>query len=98
MFGTLDTWLLYKLTKGRLHVTDVSNASATGFFDLFNMSWGFVPLLLKIPSQILPKVVDNDYSFGSISEEIFGHPIDIGCVVNHIAFFYINRFLSCSYL
>lgn len=83
MFGTLDTWLLYKLTKGRLHVTDVSNASATGFFDLFNLSWGFVPLLLKIPTHILPKVVDNDYSFGTTSEEIFGQPINIGCLVKY---------------
>lgn len=89
MFGTLDTWLLYKLTKGRLHVTDVSNASGTGFFDLFNRSWGFVPLLLNIPTQILPKVVDNDYSFGTTSEDIFGEPINIGCVVNYVLFFYI---------
>lgn len=84
LFGTLDTWLLYKLTNGRIYLTDVSNASATGFFDLFKVTWGPLPLLLNIPSKILPKVVDCDYQFGMTSPEIFGHPINIGCVVNFL--------------
>lgn len=91
MFGTLDTWLLYKLTKGRIYVTDVSSASATGLFDIFNLSWGFLPLLLKIPYNILPKIVDNDYSFGTTSCEIFGQPLNIGCSVKH-SYIYIYFF------
>lgn len=82
MFGTLDTWLVYKFTNGRLHVTDFSNASATGFFDLFTGSWGFIPMFLQIPSKILPNVVDNDFSYGFTCKEIFGEPLQIGCLVS----------------
>lgn len=86
MFGTVDTWLLYKLTNGRVYVTDVSNASAMGFFDIFSLSWGFMPLLLKIPINILPEVVNNDYSFGTTASEIFGQPLNIGCLVKIVWF------------
>ncbi|KAJ8972248.1 hypothetical protein NQ317_011073 [Molorchus minor] len=75
LFGTLDTWLIYKLTGGKLHVTDISNASATGFFDPFDLDWGIVAKLLKIPLNILPKVVDNDYNFGVTREEFLEFPL-----------------------
>lgn len=80
-FGTIDTWLLYKLTGGRTYVTDVTNASATGLYDPFSLCWSFVPQLFNIPLSILPPVVDNDYDFGLTETSIFGIPIKIGTVM-----------------
>ncbi|XP_060871147.1 putative glycerol kinase 5 isoform X2 [Metopolophium dirhodum] len=61
-FGTLDTWLLYQASNGKLHVTDVSCASATGLFDLFTMSW--MPNLMfqyfGITNTILPSICDSN--------------------------------------
>nr|CAD7439505.1 unnamed protein product [Timema bartmani] len=74
MFGTVDTWLLYRLTAGRLHVTDVSNASATGMYDPFTMDWGSWALqLFNIPSNMLPKVCDTAADFGVVDPGIFGN-------------------------
>lgn len=84
MFGTLDTWLLYKLTGGRTYVTDISSASATGFYDPFVLDWASWPAFtgLSIPFDILPKVVPNDYdSFGHVDKAIFGMEIPIRCSV-----------------
>uniref|UniRef100_A0A8C2DZX3 Glycerol kinase 5 n=1 Tax=Cyprinus carpio TaxID=7962 RepID=A0A8C2DZX3_CYPCA len=62
-FGTIDTWLLYKLTKGLVHATDYSNASATAIFDSYQMCWsGFLCSLLSIPLSILPSVQNTRYS------------------------------------
>lgn len=83
MFGTIDTWLLYKLSGGKTFVTDYTNASATALFDPFLMQWSSLMLnLLKIPQEIMPKIVDNDYDLGSIQEEIFGFPIPIKSIVS----------------
>ncbi|XP_044746405.1 putative glycerol kinase 5 isoform X2 [Coccinella septempunctata] len=80
MFGTLDTWLIYKLTKNKTFVTDISNASATGFFDPFTLGWGSWAInILKIPRNILPPIVDNDYNFGTT--DVFGSPIEISTVL-----------------
>uniref|UniRef100_A0A6Q2ZJY1 Glycerol kinase 5 n=1 Tax=Esox lucius TaxID=8010 RepID=A0A6Q2ZJY1_ESOLU len=58
-FGTIDTWLLYKLTKGLVHATDYSNASATGIFDSYQMCWSeLCCFLLSLPLSILPKARD----------------------------------------
>ncbi|PSN33677.1 hypothetical protein C0J52_18988 [Blattella germanica] len=78
MFGTVDTWLLYKLTGGTLHVTDVSSASATGFFDPFTMQWGYWALkLFNISADMLPEVWDSAADFGCITDDILGAPIPI---------------------
>lgn len=83
LFGTVDTWLLYKLSGGKIHVTDVSNASGTGLFDPYANQWGgIIKFLIDIPVQILPKVVPCDYDFGSTEEDIFGVRIPIKCVVS----------------
>ncbi|RZC37760.1 glycerol kinase 5, partial [Asbolus verrucosus] len=82
MFGTLETWLLYKFTNGRLHVSDISNASATGFFDPFVAEWSsWSKHFLGVPHEILPQVVANDFNFGSTAENIFGVSIPIRCVM-----------------
>ncbi|KAL1449341.1 hypothetical protein WDU94_000533 [Cyamophila willieti] len=58
LFGTLDTWLIYKLTNGAHHITDVSHAASTGLYDPFTLGWAQWALsLFKIPVSILPKVL-----------------------------------------
>ncbi|XP_026494171.2 putative glycerol kinase 5 [Vanessa tameamea] len=79
MFGTLDTWLLYKMTGNKIHMTDVSSASATGFYDPFTMQWSNWALqLFGIPLSALPTVVDTaGEQFTSTAPEIWGHAIPI---------------------
>ncbi|CAG9860986.1 unnamed protein product [Phyllotreta striolata] len=79
MFGTLDTWLLYKLTGGSTYVTDITNASSTGFYDPFVLDWGIIAKALKIPTHFMPAVVSNDYDFGKTLQKFFGVEIQIGC-------------------
>lgn len=80
MFGTLDTWLLYKLTGGETYVTDISNASATGLFDPFDLTWSkIIERIFDIPLNILPPVVSNDSNFGKT--DIFKTPITISTVI-----------------
>lgn len=60
LFGTIDSWLVYKFSHGRVHVTDVSNASRTMLFDIHRMQWSDELLhSLGIPKQMLPRVVDS---------------------------------------
>uniref|UniRef100_A0A8C8VEF6 Glycerol kinase 5 n=1 Tax=Pelusios castaneus TaxID=367368 RepID=A0A8C8VEF6_9SAUR len=81
-FGTIDTWLLYKLTKGSVYATDYSNASSTGLFEPFQMCWSSVlSQLFSIPMSIYPPVEDTNHSFGSVDAEIFGVPIPIVALV-----------------
>ncbi|KAJ0174116.1 hypothetical protein K1T71_010262 [Dendrolimus kikuchii] len=88
MFGTLDTWLLYKLTGGKIHMTDVSSASATGFYDPFTMQWaGWAATLLDIPTGALPIVVDTaGEHFTNTLPSIWGHAIPIrSCMADQTA-------------
>ncbi|KAK5648337.1 hypothetical protein RI129_003229 [Pyrocoelia pectoralis] len=95
MFGTVDTWLIYKLTGGRKHVTDITNASATGFFDPFILNWSLVAThILHIPSNILPEIVSNDYSFGYTAKSIFGISVPIKCVISDQS---ASMFGSCCF-
>ncbi|XP_024433650.1 glycerol kinase 5 isoform X3 [Desmodus rotundus] len=81
-FGTVDTWLLHKLTKGSAFATDFSNASTTGLFDPYEMCWsGPITSLLSIPLSLLPPVRDTSFNFGSVDEEIFGVPIPVMALV-----------------
>ncbi|XP_074860117.1 glycerol kinase 5 isoform X2 [Carettochelys insculpta] len=81
-FGTIDTWLLYKLTKGSVYATDYSNASSTGLFEPFQMCWSSnLSRLLSIPMSIYPPVEDTNHSFGSVDPDIFGLPIPITALV-----------------
>ncbi|KAF7265369.1 hypothetical protein GWI33_021217 [Rhynchophorus ferrugineus] len=94
MFGTVDTWLVNRLTGGSLYVTDISNASATGMFDPFSLCWSIIPKYYNIPVSIMPQVVDNDYDFGNISSDIFGVPIKIGAVMSDQS---ASMYGSCSF-
>jgi glycerol kinase len=78
-FGTIDSWLAYKLTGGRLHVTDVSNASRTMLFNINSLTWD-VDILrwLGVPQNSLPTVRNSSECYGETSPEIFqGVPIPI---------------------
>ncbi|XP_019060662.1 putative glycerol kinase 5 isoform X1 [Fukomys damarensis] len=81
-FGTVDTWLLHKLTKGSSYATDFSNASTTGFFDTYQMCWSsFLTYVASIPLSVLPPIKDTSHNFGTVDEEIFGVPIPIFALV-----------------
>ncbi|MEE9578389.1 MAG: glycerol kinase GlpK [Gemmatimonadota bacterium] len=76
--GTIDTWLLWNLTDGRVHATDATNASRTLLFDIHEQAWDPDLLaLFRVPEMILPEVRDSSGSFGEASSELFGAPIPI---------------------
>lgn len=69
MFGTIDTWLLYNLTKGKVHKTDVSNASRTLLYNINTLEWDKVILdKLGIPEHILPEVCSSSEVYGNLDK------------------------------
>jgi glycerol kinase len=80
-FGTIDTWLMWKLTGGRVHATDVSNASRTMLFDIRHNTWDHELLkALHIPDSVLPQVHPSSFVFGETDAALFGAPIAIAGV------------------
>jgi glycerol kinase len=80
-FGTVDSWLLWKLSGGRLHATDVSNASRTMLFDIRHNVWDHELLkALHIPHSVLPQVSASSHVYGQTDAALFGAPITIGGV------------------
>jgi glycerol kinase len=78
LFGTVETWLIWKLTRGKVHVTDYSNASRTMLFNIRTLSWDEEILsILDIPREILPTPLPSSYFFGMADESFFGAPIPI---------------------
>ena len=78
LFGTVDTWLIWKLTGGKVHVTDYTNASRTMLFDIHKKQWDQEILdKLGIPSSMLPKVKPSSCIYGYTSEELLGRRIPI---------------------
>ena len=78
LFGTVDTWLMYKLTKGRVHVTDYSNASRTMMFNINTLDWDKDILdELGIPLTMLPEVKPSSCIYGESDPEFFGGAIPI---------------------
>lgn len=77
-FGTPDTWLIWKLTGGRLHITDYTNASRTMLFDINNLCWDSELLrIFDIPKAMLPQVVPSSGFVGYTSPELFGGAIPV---------------------
>ena len=77
-FGTVDAWLIWKLTGGRVHATDVSNASRTMMFNIHTRDWDDKLLgLLRVPRALLPKVVDSSAVCGECDSAHFGRGIPI---------------------
>ena len=80
-FGTVDSWLMWKLTNGALHATDVSNASRTMLLNVHSNSWDDELLkLLDVPREVLPSVHPSSHVFGEARAEWLGAPIPIGGV------------------
>ena len=78
-FGTVDSWLVWKLTNGRVHATDVSNASRTMLFDVRRNAWDAQLLkLLDIPAEVLPAVHPSAYLYGETAPELLGAAVKIG--------------------
>lgn len=78
LFGTIDTWLIWNLTKGRVHVTDYSNASRTMLFNIHDLKWDDEILKeLNIPRSMLPEVKPTSFIYGYTDPELFGAEIPI---------------------
>jgi len=80
-FGTVDAWLIWNLTGGRRHVTDVTNASRTMLFDIHRLRWSEELLgALNVPASVLPEVLPCSADFGMTVSDHFGGAIAIGGV------------------
>ncbi len=78
LFGTVDTWLIWKMTKGKIHCTDYSNASRTMMFNIKTLQWDDDILdILGIPRSMLPEVRPSCEIYGATDPDIFGGPITI---------------------
>lgn len=78
LFGTIDSWIIWKLTGGKVHVTDYSNASRTMLFNIHTLKWDEEILrVLKIPQQILPEVKPSSHVYGYTDSKLFGREVPI---------------------
>ncbi len=79
LFGTVETWLIWKMSGGKIHVTDYTNASRTMLFNIHTLTWDKEILeLFDIPASMLPKPVSSSSIYGQTDPVIFGGPIPIG--------------------
>jgi len=79
LFGTVETWLIWKLTKGAVHVSDYSNASRTLLYNIIDLKWDEEILAeMNIPASVLPEVKASSCVYGETDAEFFGAPIKIG--------------------
>ena len=77
-FGTVDSWLLWKLTGGQVHATDVSNASRTMLFDIRHNAWDAALLnLLQVPDSLLPRVFPSSHVYGHSVPELLGAAVPV---------------------
>ncbi len=77
-FGTIDTFLIWRLTEGAVHATDATNAARTMLFDIKRQAWDSDLLeIFKVPAAILPEVRDSDGDYGTTPKHLFGVPIPI---------------------
>ncbi len=80
-FGTVDSWLMWQLTHGEVHVTDVSNASRTMLFNVHTNQWDDELLaLLRIPKSLMPSVQPSSSHFCDVAPDLLGHAIRVGGV------------------
>ncbi len=82
LFGTVDTWLIWKLTGGKVHITDYSNASRTMLFNIRELCWDEEILkILDIPKNILPEVRPSGEVYGYTDSKYLGGSIPIACAI-----------------
>ena len=68
MFGTVDCWIIYKMSKGKVHATDISNASRTMLYNIYDLEWdNELCSLFNIPKKMLPNVLPSSYDYGAAS-------------------------------
>jgi glycerol kinase len=80
-FGTVDSWLIWRLTAGAVHATDVSNASRTMLFNVHTNQWDAELLqAMDIPASLLPSVKPSSAIYGEVTPDLLGHAITIGGV------------------
>jgi len=80
-FGTVDSWLIWQLTEGAVHATDVTNASRTMLFNVHSNQWDEELLaLLRIPASLMPRVQPSSSHFGEVVPSLLGHSMKIGGV------------------
>ena len=78
-FGTVDSWLVWQLTRGEVHVTDVSNASRTMLFNINTLEWDQELLdLLDVPASMMPEVRSSSEVYGVTKTTLFAHEVSIG--------------------
>ncbi len=78
LFGNIDTWLIWNLTKGKVHVTDYTNASRTMIYNIHDLKWDEEILEeLNIPASMLPEVKTSSEVYGETDDAVFGSPIPI---------------------
>ena len=78
LFGTVDTWLIWKLSGGKLHITDYSNVSRTLIYNIKDLQWDKKMLqVLDIPEKILPEVRNSSEVYGTTAKELFAYEIPI---------------------
>ena len=78
-FGTVDSWLVWQLTRGEVHVTDVSNASRTMLFNINTLEWDQELLdLLNVPASMMPEVRSSSEVYGVTKTTLFAHEVPIG--------------------
>lgn len=78
LFGTVETWLIWKLTRGKVHVSDYSNAARTMLFNIHDLKWDKEILeILNIPESMLPRVAPSSQVYGETAPTVFGGPIPI---------------------
>ncbi len=71
-FGTIDSWMVYKLTGGKVHITDYSNASRTLMYNIYDLKWDEELLeILGVPKEVLPEVKPSSYVFGETDPDVF---------------------------
>ncbi|AVQ99839.1 glycerol kinase [Oceanobacillus iheyensis] len=91
MFGTIDTWLVYKLTGGEQHITDYSNASRTLMYNIYDLEWDEELLdILGVPKSMLPEVKQSSEVYGkTVNYHFFGHEVPIAGIAGdqHAALF-----------
>ena len=77
-FGTIDSWLVWNLSGGKIHITDVSNASRTLLFNIHSLDWDEEMLaLFEIPKSMLPAVKSSSEIYGETHKAVFGHPVPL---------------------
>jgi glycerol kinase len=78
LFGTLDTWFIYKLTGGKAHVTDFTNATSTALFNPFDLEWNKIYCnMFNLPMEGFPQVLETNALFGITDKKLFGAEIPI---------------------